>query len=162
MRYTVGCGRRSSTSTRHRGVFARRRGVRRQEIDAYLPLLYRALRRLLDITPDLADIVAVVARADGDGLDEELVAATRVGRWVVFHGLQQDLYLHILPGVDAAGVWADAISGRSLSVSSRVLSRMREMGNELFGGGGLDFEGYRVAVRVAETEDLRDFVLEGA
>jgi hypothetical protein len=32
----------------------------------------------------------------------------------------------------------------------------------LLGSGGLDFECYRVAVGVAEAEDLRDFVCEGA
>ena len=151
-------------STRDTIRLRRASTIRRQKRNLDLPLLDGTFRRLLDIRPDLAD-VAAVGRAggggDGDGLDEEFVAAAGVGRGLFFHCLQEDLHFHRAGGFDAAGVGADAVSMPFMLVGLREAGR-EGVRDVLFRGGGLDFEGYGVGVGVAEAEDLGDFVVEGA
>ena len=82
----------------------------------------------------------------------------RRGR-VVLSLLAAGLALRRGGGFDFAAVRADA-------VSTMNVSRVRILGDGgydvLFRCGGFDFEGYRVAIGIAEAEDLRDFMVEGA
>lgn len=93
-------------------IWLRARTVCRKEVHLDLLLLDTALRRLLDVRPDCADVAAVGSRGrrrDGNGLDQELVSAASVRGRLLFHCLQQDLDFDIAAGLDAATVGADAV-----------------------------------------------------
>ena len=62
--------------------------IRRKEGDPNLLLLDAALGSLLNVGPYLGDIGRIVLGGDGDGLDEELVSASGIWRWVFLHGLE--------------------------------------------------------------------------
>ena len=88
-----------------------------QEGDADLLLLDAGFGRALDVGPDLRDVAGFceLGCGDGDGLDEEFVAAAGVGGGIFFHCLEEDLDFDATGGVDAAGVGADAVSGTCVS-----------------------------------------------
>jgi len=110
-------------------------------VDADFALLDRALGGLLNVGPDLSDIAVLGGSTDGDGLNQELVAAASVRRRVVLHGLKKYLDLDMLARLNATGVWADAV---------------------LLGRSRLDLESDWILIAVGESQDLTDFVGERA
>lgn len=68
---------------------------------------------MLDVGPDLGYVGRALGRGgtDGDGLNEELVAASSVCWRILLHRLEENLDLDIAVGLDAAGVGAHAVSG---------------------------------------------------
>lgn len=136
-------------------------GVGGQEIDADLLLLHAALGGRLDVAPDGAGVGGVGGGVDGDGLDEELVAAAGVGGRVLFHGLQQDLDFDSGFGRDFARVGAYAVSEARL-LEFNKLDLLGRFVAVLFRRGRLDFECDGIGTGIAEAQDLGDLLRKGA
>lgn len=146
--------------------------VRWQECNADLLLLNGALRGLLDVGPDLRDVVDVLVGGDGNGLYEELVAAAGVWSRILLHSLKEHLDLDIAAGLDAARVGTNAVPGvgycQFCASSSLHLAALRRQSEHvldmylLLRSGGLDLEGHGIAVWVVQAQDLADLVRERA
>jgi len=87
-------------------------------------------------TYHLLNVAELVVRRDCDRLNEELVSASRIWWWVLFHCLQQHLHFHILLGVNPAGIWSHAVSNDG-SVEAHG---SRQLLGILFWGSRLDLE----------------------
>lgn len=143
-----------------------------EESHTDLLLLDRALCGLLDVGPDLRDVVDVLVGGDGNGLHKEFVAAAGVWSRVFLHGLEEHLYLDIAAGLDAARVGTNAVPGigycQLCASSSFHIAGLRWRSEYvldvclLLRSGGLDFEGDGIAVGVVQAQDLADLVRERA
>ena len=96
---------------------------------------------LLDNRPDLLERGGLEVGSDDGGLDEELVAALGRRRGLFLHGLEKDLNLDSLAGLDTARVGTNAV---------------------LLGCGGLDLEGDGLIVGVSNGQGSLDELSERA
>jgi len=96
--------------------------------------------RLVGLVENVGNTCELLVSGDGDGLDEELVAALGVERRLLLHGLKENGNLYILSRLDTTRVGANTVLLRS---------------------GGFNLESDRGLVRVLDSEDLSYFDSEG-